>query len=92
MPEHPEIEFREGALGRRAVLAGTRLDVCQVVETVRNSPNSIPDAAAYLALPPQRVELALEYYAAHREEVDELAAQERAAAERAEASFRAERR
>jgi len=89
MDEHPEVVFRDGALGRRAMLAGTRLDVWQVVETVRNSGNSIADAAEYLALPPQRVEAAVNYYAMYREEVDALAERERALAERAEAVARA---
>lgn len=89
MDEHPEIAFRDGALGRRAALAGTRLDVWQVVETVRNSGNSIADAAEYLALPPQRVQAAVNYYAVYREEVDEHADRERALAERAEAVARA---
>lgn len=91
MDEHPGIGFREGALGRRAVLAGTRLDVWQVVETVRNSGNDITAAADYLGLPVTRVEAAVGYYAAYREEVDGIAERERAVAERAEAAWRAGR-
>lgn len=89
MDEHPEIGFRDGALGRRAILSGTRLDVWQVVETVRNSDNSVQEAADYLALAPARVQAALGYYAVYRGEVDEIAARERAVAERAEATWRA---
>src|SRR5712692_5064950 len=36
MEEHPGIVFRTGPAGRRAGLAGHRLDVWQVTETVRN--------------------------------------------------------
>jgi uncharacterized protein (DUF433 family) len=89
MDEHPEIAFREGALGRRAILAGTRLDVWQVIETVRNSGDSVQQAATYLGLPPSRVQAAVTYYAVYRDEVDEIAERERAVAERAEAAWRA---
>lgn len=89
MDEHPEIAFREGALGRRPILAGTRLDVWQVIETVRNSDNSVQEAAEYLRLAPSRVQAAVNYYAVYREEVDEIAERERAVSDRAEATWRA---
>lgn len=89
MDEHPEIAFREGALGRRAILNGTRLDVWQVIETVRNSDSSIEEAAEYLGLAPWRVQAAVNYYAVYRDEVDEIAEREHAVAERAEAAWRA---
>lgn len=88
--EHPQIYFREGELGRRAALIGTRLDVWQVMETVRNSSNSVEDAADYFDLPVEKVRAAVRYYAAHRDEVDEFAARATAAADRAEAAWRAE--
>lgn len=89
MDEHPGIAFRDGALGRRAILAGTRLDIWQVVETVRDSGGSVEEAAGYLGVPPARVQAAITYYAVHRDEVDGIAERERAAAERAEAAWRA---
>lgn len=67
---HPEICFREDALGRRAMLAGTRLYVWQVIDTVHNCGGSIEEAASYLNLPVARVEAAVSYYAMHKEEVD----------------------
>lgn len=88
--EHPGISFRDGALGRRAALAGTRLDVWQVIETLRNSGNSVEETAEYLALAESKVRAAVHYYAAYREEVDDISAREAAAAERAEAAWRAE--
>jgi uncharacterized protein (DUF433 family) len=88
--EFPEVTFRDGALGRRATLVGTRLDVWQVVETVRAHGNAVEDAAAYLSLPVDRVRAATRYYAAHREEVDEIATREIEAAEREESLWRAE--
>jgi uncharacterized protein (DUF433 family) len=90
MDEHPDIYFRDGAMGRRAALIGTRLDVWQVMDTVRNSGNSADDAAEYLGLPVSKVRAAVRYYAANREEVDDFAARASAVAERAEAASRAE--
>jgi uncharacterized protein (DUF433 family) len=84
-----DIVFRTGPLGRRAAVSGTRLDVWQVVETVRNCSDSIGEAADYLALQPESVEAAMAYYALHRAEIDEIATREREAAERAEARYRA---
>ncbi|HEY3185233.1 MAG TPA: DUF433 domain-containing protein [Gaiellaceae bacterium] len=88
--EHPDITFRQGALGRRAAIAGTRLDVWQVMQTVRDHDNSVDAAAEYLSLPVTKVRAAVRYYAAYRDEVDDVAERERAAAERAEAAWRAE--
>jgi len=87
--EFPEITFRDGALGRRAALAGTRLDVWQVVETVRAHANSVDEAAVYLDLPADRVLAAVRYAAAHRDEIDEVTAREHATADRAEDLWRA---
>ena len=90
MDEHPLIGFRDGALGRRAVLHGTRLDVWQVMETLRNSGNAVEAAADYLDLPAEKIRAAVSYYAAHRDEVDDYAARAATAAERAEAAWQAE--
>ncbi|MEX2211223.1 MAG: hypothetical protein WD689_05610 [Gaiellaceae bacterium] len=90
MDEFPQIYFREGELGRRAALLGTRLDVWQVIETVREHGNSVDEAAAYLGLAVERVQAAVRYCAAHRDEVDEFAARAAEAAERAEELWRAE--
>jgi len=87
--EFPQIYFREGALGRRAALSGTRLDVWQILETVRNHGNSVEEAAAYLDLPAERVRAAVRYAAAHQEEIDEIAERERSDAARAEEIWRA---
>lgn len=90
MDEFPQIYFRQGELGRRAALLGTRLDVWQVMETVRSHGNSVEDAADYLSLPAERVRAAVRYYAANRDEVDEFSARAIAIAERAEQLWRAE--
>jgi uncharacterized protein (DUF433 family) len=84
---HPLVYFREGAGGRRPALMGTRLDVAQVVETVRQNDNSVDDAAEYLGLPPERVQACLRYYAEFQNEVDDWQARRRAIAEREEANW-----
>lgn len=88
--EFPDIAFRDGALGRRAVLIGTRLDVWQILETVRQHGNAIDEAAAYLSIPPQRVHTAVRYAAAYPDEIRDIAEREADAAARAEELWRAE--
>ena len=88
--EHPLIVFREGAAGRRAALAGTRLDVSQVIDTLRESDNSVDATAEYLGIPEQHVRAAVRYYAEFREEVDEWRERTRAVAEREEEAWRRE--
>jgi uncharacterized protein (DUF433 family) len=90
MDEHPHVSFRDAALGRRATLIGTRLDVWQVIQTLRNHDNSVEQAADYLSLPVSKVRAALRYYAAYRDEVDDIAELELGFAERAQAAWRAE--
>ena len=87
---HPLIVFRTGAAGRRASLAGTRLDVWQVVETVRNSDNSTEQAADYLSIPEPWVRACVRYYADYREELDEWIERMHAIAEREEDAWRRE--
>ncbi len=68
---HPLIVFRQGASGlRRPALVGTRLYVWQIIDTVRESRNSIAGGAEYLALPEHHVRAAVDYYAEFTEEVD----------------------
>ena len=45
LDEYPLIAFRDGAAGRRPGLIGSRLDVWQLVETVRQN-GSVEEAAA----------------------------------------------
>jgi uncharacterized protein (DUF433 family) len=90
MDEHPLIRFREGAAGRRAALVGTRLDVWQVIETLRNSANSVEQTADYLSVPEASVRACIRYYAAYPDEVDVLAERERATAAREEELWRGE--
>ena len=86
MDEYPGIYFRAGSLGRRAALAGTRLDIWQVIDTIHNSGNSIEEASSYLNLPESRVRIAWRYYTARKAEVNRDAARQEAAAADVEAS------
>ncbi len=87
---HPLIVFRAGAAGRRPALAGTRLDVSQVVETVRQCGNSTSEAAAYLSIPEPWVRACVRYYADYRDEVDGWAERMRAVSAREEDAWRRE--
>lgn len=90
MEEFPQIHFRDGGLGRRAALLGTRVDVWQVLETLRTHDNSVEQTADYLNISVALVRAAVRYYATHRDDVDAFAARAIATAERAEAVWRAE--
>lgn len=80
--EHPLIYFREGAAGRRPALLGSRLDVADVVTTIRQNDGSVADAASYLEVPAEQIEAAARYYAEYKGEVDELIERAELAAER----------
>jgi uncharacterized protein (DUF433 family) len=67
---HPDIVFVDEPAGRRPRLAGTGLDVWEIVETVRDHEGSIHEAAAYLAVPERSVLAAMDYYLDFRYEVD----------------------
>ena len=88
MDEHPLVYFRDGAGGRRPALMGTRLDIWQAIETIRQNNNSVAEAAEYLGLPVFHVEACVAYYIAYEAEIDEWTAREHQAAEEAEISWR----
>lgn len=74
---HPLIVFREGGSGlRRPALVGTRLYVWQIIDTVRDSDNSVAAACEYLGLPQHHVQAVIDYYADFKDEVDQYRAQE----------------
>lgn len=88
MDEHPLIWFRDGAAGRRPALAGTRLDVADVIETLCQNENSAGRTARYLEIPVEKVEACVRYYADYEHEVDDSIERARAIAEREEALWR----
>jgi uncharacterized protein (DUF433 family) len=80
---HPLIRFRTGASGvRRPALVGTRLDVWQVVDTVRGEGGDVAAAARYLDVSEPLVRAAVDYYADFTADVDAHRADEIAFAER----------
>jgi uncharacterized protein (DUF433 family) len=68
--DHPGIVFVDEPAGRRARVAGSGLDVWEVVETVRDNDGSIAEAAAYLTVPERMVSDAMRYYADFPYEID----------------------
>lgn len=88
MDEVPGIYFVDGALGRRAALIGSGLDVWEIVKVFKDS-GSIEEAAAYLEVEPRLVELAIRYYASNREEIDNWIARVYEFSELEEAKWRA---
>jgi hypothetical protein len=68
--EHPGVAFRDGPSGRRPGLAGSGLDVWEVVESVSDNAGSVPDAAEYLGIAQRLVAAAMRYHAAYPGEID----------------------
>ncbi|MBA2461505.1 MAG: hypothetical protein H0V45_07045 [Actinobacteria bacterium] len=85
---HPRIWFREAGAARRPAILGTRLDVWQVIETIRQNNNSVVEAAEYLEVPLGHVEACVGYYVEYKDEIDEWTAREQEAAEQAETAWR----
>ena len=85
--EHPLIYFRDGEMGRRPALLGTRLDVAQVVTTIRQNHNSVDEAADYLEIPLEHVDACLNYYADYKDEIDAWIERFNAIAERERERF-----
>ena len=84
---HPLVYFRESAAGRRPALVGTRLDVWQVIATVKQE-GTAEGAAEYFELPVHKVRACLAYYGDFKEEIDAWAEEETAFADRTEAAWR----
>jgi uncharacterized protein (DUF433 family) len=88
MDEVPGIHFVDGSLGRRPALLGTGLDVWEVVKVFKDS-GSTEEAAAYLEMEPRLVDVAIRYYAANREEIDDWIARVLELSELEESKWRA---
>jgi len=86
--EHPGIVFRDGPAGRRAGLAASGLDVWEVVETVSDNDGSVDEAADYLTIAPRLVAVAMRYYAAYPDEIDDWIAANLELADRELALYR----
>jgi len=85
MEDHPGIHFRSGPAGRRPALVDGP-DVWEVIRVVRNveatGERALEEAAQWLGLDGDRVEMALRYYAEHGPEIDDWIARIDEAAER----------
>jgi uncharacterized protein (DUF433 family) len=68
--EHPLISFRDKESGRKPALLGTRLDIADVITTIRQNDNSIEEAADYLELPVEHLDACVRYYADYKDEID----------------------
>ena len=84
--QHPGIVYREGPTGRRAALA-VGPDVWEVISALRYTGGSDAERVAALAeqcdLHPRHIRTAIDFAAAHREDINAQVAANDAAAERA---------
>lgn len=90
MDEHPGVQFRDGPSGRRAALAGGP-DVWEVIATARVSGKRGDEAVAatteLLGLDLAQVRIAVRYYAAFPDEIDERVDRNLEQADEAEAAW-----
>ena len=100
MEEHPGVLFRDGPTGRRAVLIGG-LDVWEVIRVVRSARDAEPDldaeavvdlAVGTMGLPHRKVRVALDYWAAYPDEIDQQVRDAEEAERAAEELWQRERR
>jgi uncharacterized protein (DUF433 family) len=89
--EHPLVYFRDGATGRRPALFGTRLDVAQIIATIRQNANSVEETAEILEIPASHVEACVRYYADYKDEIDTWIERSNAIAERERERWRRRR-
>ncbi|HTA04863.1 MAG TPA: DUF433 domain-containing protein [Solirubrobacteraceae bacterium] len=93
LERHPMLRFREGGSGiRRPALAGTRLDVWQVIATLRAHDGDVASTAEYFAITSTQVRACIAYYADFQAEIDAYAAADLEAAERERERWEREQR
>ncbi|MDQ3630608.1 MAG: hypothetical protein M3417_04895 [Actinomycetota bacterium] len=77
MDRHPLISFRTGGSGqRRPALVGTRLDVWQLINLLRDENGDVAVTAESMGVSGHMVQAAIDYYADFRDEIDAYAAAE----------------
>lgn len=95
MAEHPGVVFKPGPTGRRAAVAFGP-DVWEVVKFLREvderGPDAVAAAAEMLRLTDSQVRMAMHYYSAYPDEIDEEIAQADEESQAAEAAWQAEQR
>jgi hypothetical protein len=91
---HPGIAFRAGPAGRRPVVAGGP-DVWEVIAAARSAPERGDELVGALAervgASPERIRIAVRYYAEYPEEIDDWLAMVDEEAERLEQTLERER-
>jgi len=93
LERHPLLRFRQGGSGlRRPSLAGTRLDVWQVIATLRAHDGDVELTADYFALTQTQIRACIAYYAEFTTEIDTYAEDELEAAERERARWEREQK
>ena len=95
MAEHPGVLFKDGPSGRRAALAFGP-DVWEVVKFLREiderGPHAVDAAVEVLGLAEAQVRIAMHYYSAYPEEIEEEVAQADEQSRAAETAWQAEQR
>ena len=95
LDRNPGIVFRDGPAGRRPVVAGGP-DVWEVVAAARSASERGDELVAALAervgIPPERIRIAIRYYAEYPDEIDRWLARVEEEAERLEKTLERERR
>ncbi|MEI6623686.1 MAG: hypothetical protein WCP28_17480 [Actinomycetes bacterium] len=95
MAEHPGVAFKDGPTGRRAAVAFGP-DVWEIItylkEIDERGEAAIAAAAQDLSLPSARIRLALDYYSAFPDEIDQQVALADAASRSAQAAWQAQQR
>jgi len=93
MDEHPGIVFRGGPTGRRAALVGGP-DVWEVMQTAKSGKSrgdaAVVATADLLDLTESQVRIAVRYYAAYTNEIDERIKRNVEEADAAEAAWKRE--
>jgi len=94
LDRHPGIVFRDGPAGRRPVVVGGP-DVWEVISAARSAPErgeKLVDALAErIGLPPDKVRVAVRYYAEYPDEIDHWIGMVDEEAERLEQALERER-
>jgi hypothetical protein len=70
MAEHPEVEFRDSAVGRQAYMRGSSLAVWEVLMLAGERKNDAGATAAFLGWPHTRIEAALNYADVYPDEIE----------------------
>ena len=95
LDRHPGIVFRDGPAGRRAVVVGGP-DVWEVVAAARSAPEQGDELVKVLAervgVGPERIRIAVRYYAEFPDEIDRWLSMVDEEAERLEQTLERERR